>query len=503
MIWMVLPAAVAQATDAAPPPAAEVPAEPAAPDAVEVGEVALQDPPRRGLFGRRRGGGDDVDDVIAQGFYAGSYGRAQVGFDATGGRGDPVNVVQHGPRTEQGPYLELDLGWRFETERGAKFNVLLTPAFSGHVFHYTGRFDAQLAVRNLFAEARDFVPGAPVTVWAGSRMYRGDDIYLLDFWPMDNLNTLGGGVDVHPKNTEIAWQIGANRLLGQDFQIQTRTVQVPDDVDGQDVLFLDRQRVISSLRFAQKIPLGSKGVTLRVKAYGELHALPAGQREVSTPFSDVLLEDLPKDWGSLAGLQLSVWGWAPQSFVHLWVRRSTGLAAYGELSIPVDGLAPNLQSKAASSLMIAATGNHETRWLGITGAFYAQRFQDADGLTSDFDDRWEGIALVRPTVWLGDHVGLGVELSHQHTTPDGVNPWTGRRDQPDITKLAIMPSVQLHRGHYSRPRVQLVYQASFLDQAAVSFFSPDDQRIAGRTLHFIGLGAEWWINTQRVITPGP
>ncbi len=25
-------------------------------------------------------------------------------------------------------------------------------------------------------------------------MYRGDDIYLLDFWPLDNLNTLGGGL---------------------------------------------------------------------------------------------------------------------------------------------------------------------------------------------------------------------------------------------------------------------------------------------------------------------
>ena len=24
-------------------------------------------------------------------------------------------------------------------------------------------------------------------------MYRGDDVYLFDFWPLDNLNTVGGG----------------------------------------------------------------------------------------------------------------------------------------------------------------------------------------------------------------------------------------------------------------------------------------------------------------------
>lgn len=444
----------------------------------------------------------DPEDVQESGFYAGSYGRAQASFDLTGGRGDPVNVASYGTRAEAGPYLELDLGWRTQTKSGAKFNVLVTPALSGDVFHYTGQFNAQLAVRNLFAEAKDFLPGVPMTVWAGSRMYRGDDIYLLNFWPMDNLNTLGGGIDFHPKNTEIAWQIGTNRILGDDFQLQFRKVQVPDKVNGEDVQTLDRQKVITSLKVAQHIPLGK--LTFRAKLYGELHALPAGQREVGTDFTQPIYEQLPKDWGSMVGAQLSLWGWAKQSFVHLWFRRSTGLAAYGELNIPRDGLASDLRTAPATSYMVAATGNHETKWVGVMAAAYAQHFSDADGQKYDFDDRWEMVGVVRPQVYLSKYVSMGLELSHQHVRPEGVNPWTGHLDRPDITKLALMPAVQIAKGGYSRPRIQVVYQASFLDQAASDFYSPVDERIDGRVQHFIGIGAEWWVNSQRVITPqGP
>jgi hypothetical protein len=49
--------------------------------------------------------------------------------------------------------------------------------------------------------------------------------------------------------------------------------------------------------------------------------------------------------------------------------------------------------------------------------------------------------------------------------------------------------------------VQLVYQASFLDDAAVATFAPGDARVSGKIQHFMGLGAEWWVNAQRVITP--
>lgn len=498
--WWIVGLALAQ--DATPPEAeaAEVPEVVEPPPLPE--EVAGEPPPADPLppvLTPAKAPDDGTDPVVDHGFYAGSYGRAQATFDLTGGRGDPTNIARRGPRNEQGPYLELDLGWRYRTERKAEFGVLITPALSGDVFHYTGQFTAQLAVRNLYAEAKDFLPNVPLTVWAGSRMYRGDDIYLLDFWPMDNLNTLGGGFNVHPGNTEIAAHVGVNRLLGDDFQVQFRRVQVPDQVTGTDVLFLDRQRLVTSLRLTQQVPIGK--FTLRFKLYGEVHHLPAGERLIENAFTAPTTETLPRDFGSMVGLQASVWGWAPQSFVHLWVRRTTGLAAYGELSIPRDGLADDLSGRGASSFMVAGTGNHETRWLGIMAAFYADHFQDADGQSIDFDDRWEFVGVVRPNFYPARHVAIGVELSHQHVAPRGANPWTGSSNEPDIFKFGLMPGVQLGPGGYARPRIQLVYQASLLDRAAQDFFSPLDQRVQGKMQHFIGIGAEWWVNSQRVITP--
>ena len=71
--------------------------------------------------------------------------------------------------------------------------MVFVPAYSGDLFHFTGNFSQNFAIRNAYAEVENLgISG--LSLWAGSRMYRGDDIYLLNFWPLDNLNTIGGGV---------------------------------------------------------------------------------------------------------------------------------------------------------------------------------------------------------------------------------------------------------------------------------------------------------------------
>lgn len=433
-------------------------------------------------------------------FFAGSYGRVQASTDLAGGGGDAVNVASHAPRLEQGPYLELDFGFKAEMENGARFDVLITPALAGDLFHYDGDFGNDIGLRNLYAQAtKDVAAGVPVSLWAGSRMYRGDDIYLLDFWPMDNLNTYGGGVLVAPKNTEIAAQIGVNRLTGDDWQVQDVRVASADTVEGETIRVLDRQRTVGSLRASQKVPLGS--LTFRAKLYGELHRLPAGRRVVEDPFQELTYEDLPADNGSVVGLQLSLWGWAPQSFVHLWLRRSTGLAAYGELTVPQDGLATDDRVSSARSWMVAATGNTESRSVGLMYATYLSSFVDADGQAVDFDDRWEWVGVVRPNVYLGENWAIGVEASHQLVRPNGLNPRTEAFDVAHVTKLSLLPGIQVGRGGYARPRLQLQYTATFLDPGARRFFSAEDARVSPGVQHFVGLGAEWWLNSQRVITP--
>ena len=232
----------------------------------------------------------------------GSYGRVEAVTDLKGGAGDPITVTAHPGRLEEDPYLELDLGWRMETGDGAEFLALITPALSGDLFHYTGTFDASLAVRNLYAQARDFgVPG--LGVWAGSRMYRGDDVYLLDFWPLDNLNTLGGGVFWQRGRLDVGAHVGFNRLSADEWQYQSLQDITPGAVGASSVTTLDRQRAIGSLKAAYAVPLGN--LRLRPKVYGELHSLPAGTREVEAG----VLEDLPAERGLLAGGEISLHGW--------------------------------------------------------------------------------------------------------------------------------------------------------------------------------------------------
>lgn len=191
-------AAQKEATPDVPPPVVEVPAvepEEAPPTKKADTESPDQKPPN-----------------YADGFHFGSYGRAAVGTDARGRPGRDADIVARGSRLDESSYLELELRREDYWEKtGAYTRIVSTLAFAGPLFHSTGQFDANLGIRNLYVEESG-LGSDRLRIWAGSRMYRGDDIYLLDFWPLDNLNTLGGGVHFRYKKLWVAWQIGANRL---------------------------------------------------------------------------------------------------------------------------------------------------------------------------------------------------------------------------------------------------------------------------------------------------
>ena len=168
------------------------------------------------------------------GFRFGSSGRIIVGTDLRGGKPENINIVAAGPRTIEDDYLELDFSYGFETKTGVKIRPVVTLAFDGTLFHETGIFDATPALRNMFLDAQ---VNEHVNLWAGSRMYRGDDIYLFDYWPLDDQNTVGGGAiyhqaltpGPHPDSVEFAVHGGANRL---DQPYQYQTIEVTDPEQG-------------------------------------------------------------------------------------------------------------------------------------------------------------------------------------------------------------------------------------------------------------------------------
>ena len=430
--------------------------------------------------------------AFASHLIVGSYGRVEAATDLNGGGGSPITVTAHPGRLYADPYLELDLGWKLETKSRARFLALVTPALSGELFHYTGTFDASLAVRNLYAQADDFaLPG--LGVWAGSRMYRGDDVYLLDFWPLDNLNTVGGGVQYRPPHTglNLAAHVGFNRLANDSWQYQSLQQATPGAVGAAAVTTLDRQRTVASVTGSYAVPIGT--VTVRPKLHGELHGVPAGSREVE----DGLMEALPREQGWLGGGEVSVYGWGKDSYVHMFYRHATGIASVGELTVPTDGFALDGSVNAAREDLVAVAFNEDLGLFSIAGGMYVRSWADADANVTDPDDGWEWVGSVRPGLYPSQYIALQAEISHEAAFPAGLDPRTNAQESPAVTRLSFLPGVQLGRGSFARPSIHLRYTLSLVNQSALDRLDPGDSRRArGPVQHAVGVGAEWWIQSQ-------
>lgn len=427
---------------------------------------------------------------VEHSFVFGSYGRVVGASNLRGGSGKEINAVSFGPRLEESPYLELDFQYRFEVEDGPLFRVVVTPAITDALFHLDGDFDGAIALRNAFVDARDFgVDG--LSVWAGSRMYRGDDIYLLDFWPLDELNTVGAGARYAlTDRTFVALHGGVNQLR-DDFQYQEQTVAGPGFATEQ-LIFLDRIRSLGSLRVEQQFHgLGGSDVGAKVVFYADYQSLGSGEFENE---DDVLI-DLPDDRGYTLGAQVGAWNFTRNGFANVFVRYSRGLAAYGELAIPY-GTDQQRRVSSARLVRLALSFNAETHWVGVTGGAYLQRFDDADDATDDPDDYVEGVVVLRPTVFLTDHVHQAFEISYQRRRPDGLSRRTDTYLEPAMWKFGILPTISIGRGAYERPVIRGIYSVSVLNEGAQDLFPPGDLRHDERVHHFLGAGVEWWFNSS-------
>jgi hypothetical protein len=441
-----------------------------------------------------------VEDAKAQqrGFHFGTYGRVIAGTDLRGGKPESANIVAHGPRIVEPSYLELDLWYGLYTPKERFIRPVITLAFDGTLFHDTGDFDAHPALRNLYVEAE---LGEHLGAWVGSRMYRGDDIYLFDVWPLDDLNTVGGGVRYRRTGAaaagdalELAAHAGVNRL---DNAFQLQEIEVPDPAQGATtVVQLNRQRMLLSGTATYLVDRGGASPGWKVKLHGQVHALPSGTRRRT----DGTLEELPSDTGYLIGAQLGAFGLAPREagyrrHVNGFVRYAKGLAAFDELAAPTS-FGTDLRTTRASELSFGLSGNWDAPYGNVMVGALSRRFVDSDGST-DYDDGWEYALDVRPLAAIVPReLFAGADLSYQARFPRGLNPTTQLAQDPGVLQLAPMIVYSpMGPSAYDRPQLRLVYRAAHLDQAARDLFVPDDPRRAHAWTHFLGVQAEWWLNS--------
>jgi maltoporin len=437
------------------------------------------------------------------GFFLGSYGRAVSATDFRKRPGRDADIVARGSRLDEGSYVEIDVQRQdYWKATGATTRAVVTLGASGPLFHYNADFTVRMAVRNLFLQANNIMTKG-FSAWVGSRMYRGDDSYLLDFWPLDNLNTMGGGVryDFASGRTFVAWHAGLNQPNTGFFrQLATRTPPL-NQPGSTTVAVLDRQKFITSFKASHIIPRGKGGVKL--VGYGEIHDVPSGQRETEVKGT---FETLPGDNGGVIGAQIGAFTGTDASHVNLFIRYAGGAAAYGEFGTPTQ-LAPDRTSTGARELWITMSGNWEIGNLGLMGAAYIRSFRNASPAL-DFADVDEGIVMARPHFFLADWGGVALEGSYQaqqrgvrsqvQSLPGQAIPLPSNEPLfAGVTRIGVIPFLNpAGKGSYSRPQLRLMYVLTHRDEAARTLYAKDDFFSIREWEHFFGVGVEWWFNAQ-------
>ncbi len=491
VLCLARPALAQQAAPPAAPapaaaPAATTETAPSTPIQVPVSSVAL--PAIPGDTGR---------------FEFGSYGRVQLGSDGRGGTGQDANIVAHGDRIDEDSYAELELRREDQYAPGVTSRVVFTMAFFPPFFHFNGDQSSQaVAIRNLYAQGTY----GDLNLWVGSRMYRGDDIYLLDWWPLDNQNTVGGGAGykVHWTTDETTFQahVGMNRL-DSPYQYEQIPAPVPSVLAAQsgpsaaNTTVLDRPRTIETFKvthlFKHSNPAQKDG--FKLIAYGEAHEISAGVY-TDTSVSPPAQTGLPADTGWMIGTELAYWTGERDTFVQLYLRHAEGLAAYDPLAAPSTFNNARTTSGATENL-VALGGNYEVGMFGLLVGAYARAFRDADPnpVTSQKFD--EGILAVRPQVFLGDRFGVAVEGAFEARRFAVIDPQTDAPLTASEWRFGVIPYFSpAGRGSYVRPQLRVIYNLTARNDATRELYPAQDVFSQRNIEHYIGLGAEWWFNSS-------
>jgi maltoporin len=415
----------------------------------------------------------------------GSYGRVGLAASSGGGRAHSPAIVQFGPRLAAGNYLELDFGTQPIATPYGQSSMLTTLAFDEGLFHYDGQWNSNMALRR-FQLTVTALGGTPFYAIVGSQWNRGDDVYLLNFWPLDNVNSSGISLGYDGSAWKSLLHIGLSRLIGNQQQ-QSIEVSAPQ-FGAQSVITLDRQRFLSTGSVTHYLP--GKRLQQKVKLYAEYHHLPSGKETLgNNPEQTIRLTD---DRGTLVGVQYGIWGFGDQSHVNLFARVATGLAAYDELAA-AQSVNRDRRTVDAYEARLALSANLQSEDISIMLGGYGRVFNDGDVNTEDFDDRQELSVVLRPMLRLGAFTPA-LEGSMQISRTNGLNPRTGEQALGQVFQIAALPGFTFAQtpGAYSRPRINGVIAVSLLNSTALSYYAEADPRSAAGTVWFFGANAEWW-----------
>lgn len=423
------------------------------------------------------------------------YGRMGIAWTPSGQliAGKYMNLGDRraiGGRLEEGDYLEPGLRIHLlkgEKEGDTKVDLvtdvevwsddgaILSDLANGAVnlLHIVPE-QAYIQAQNLFVK--------DLTLWAGARLYRKNDIHIADYFYFDNLSSQGVGAFYKGLDAAVLVNTNTSPFFQVDLNAGMNPSATPDIVR--------RQRTMFVLQYTQ--PFSGKNY---IKGLGEFHVVPkSGDANRDAPANVN-----PRDYGWVLGAKLHL-DLGHDQFNDFSIRYGRGIAngaasgrsTYDTFGDPardgtytgafgvevVDHFMWNLGTMA--SLNGYATFHYDK---GASDIAQAERPGTKPDARSDF------AVGIRPVAYLHKNFHLMAEATYQVRKDEG-------RDIGTALKLSLVPTIVPigEPGFWSRPHIRAIYTFGLYNQGAVEQrMSPYLQTVgATSTAHYFGTRAEWW-----------
>ncbi len=437
----------------------------------------------------------------------GSYGRMGVSWttdniSTQGRRLNLNNMGSIGGRMEEQDYLELGMAFHMRpvalkadsTEINVQFR---TSVFSRSVALFGNSNTESLggltiALPEAYAEARNvFTRG--LNLWVGSRLYRGPDVHMADYFYFNDHSGQGAGIEYKRSRFHV------NFVGSTDTTTTVPPYFFLNIKSGTQSLEI-RNRLVYTLE--QDIKLSPRSL---LSLMGEFHRIGDPGRVIDS--TNVLLS-FPGDFGWVLGVRhqtdllLSL---EPGSFNQLGIRYGSRIANGGD-----GGSARTWETFGAVDTTTFKFGNayswhivdhfllNFSRRFSLNGYFIynqskgAARSSDVSKtyLGREVFNRKEDLSIgLKGVFYLSDIFHWQTEL-HLSQRKDGTQDWYR------MAKLSLVPTLAIRgeRSVWSRPHFRFIYSLAWFNKLARDHLYSPYLDLAGPKEwgHFFGIRAEWW-----------
>ena len=437
----------------------------------------------------------------------GSYGRVGVdwSFENGGSIGRRLNLNNMGSiggRLEEQDYFELAPAFHFipQNSDSTIVSVQIRFAMYSHGLTSIGNSTTTsidgltLAVPELFAEARN-IKGKDLSVWIGSRLYRGPDVHIADHFYFNDHSGQGFGVEYKKTrfSTIFVASTDTSSTVPPYFYLNIKSGTPSAEM---------RQRVVFIGEHDFEIDENNT-----ITALGEYHHMSDADSSIKIDSIEEVV-NFPLDYGYVLGLRhtVKIKKLLPGSFNDFTVRYGGGIANGGDGGVSRTYLtfgAPDtttLSFKGAYSLAIV---NHMV--LNISKKYSLNGYiifttskggADSNHMSKTyfgkevFNRKLDFTMGVRNEHYISDYFHLLTEL-HYSQRKDGENPIAS------MFKVSVAPVYVPTGGRnlWVRPHLRFIASLSrYNDFAMDSQYSPYLEFVGSKRWgYYFGVKAEWWV----------